>query len=302
MTKTVLNGELDHFRPHDKPMTDQATELRKLVLRSMREQTLSTGPPPRLIVLTGGTSGVGVTTIAVNLSAALAEQGSRVVLVDADSHRSDVALLCGLKDYQPRAASSEARRDIHEALHRGPAGIQIVPGLRMPSVDERSPHALIAGDISDERLQRQILTLGRHADIVILDLGSGSGESLRRYSATADEVLLVTTPANAAVMDAYARIKTDLALAAERSLRLIVNLSTDVLPGADVHRRIDGSCRKFLDTTIELAGHIPYDEAAIRGATRGVPFVLGEPFSAASQAIGELASNIALAPLRARTA
>ncbi|HUG68407.1 MAG TPA: P-loop NTPase [Pirellulaceae bacterium] len=283
-------------------MIDQATELRKLVLRALREQPFSTGPPPRVIVLTGGTRGVGVTTIAVNLAVAMAEQGSRVVLVDADIHSSDVALLCGMKDYQPRAASSEARRDIHEVLHRGPGGIQIVPGPRAPGGDERSPHTLFVGDISDERFQRQILTLGRHADIVILDLGSGNGELLRRYSATADEVLLVTTPANAAVMDAYARIKTDLALAAERSLRLVVNLSTDELPGAEVHRRIDGSCRKFLDTTIELAGHIPRDEAAIRGATRSIPFVLGEPFSAASQAIGRLASNLAFAPRRARTA
>ena len=74
-------------------MIDQATELRKLVLRAMREQPIITGPPPRLIVLTGGKSGVGVTTIAVNLSVALAEQGSRVVIVDADMHRSDGASL-----------------------------------------------------------------------------------------------------------------------------------------------------------------------------------------------------------------
>ncbi|MBI2479249.1 MAG: P-loop NTPase [Planctomycetia bacterium] len=283
-------------------MIDQATELRKLVLRAMREQPFLAGPPPRLIVVTGGTRGVGVTTIAVNLAVAMAEQGSRVVLVDADVYRSDVALLCGLKEYQPRTSSPETRRDIHEVMHRGPAGIQIVPGMRVPSQSERSSNTPSVGDIPGERLQRQLSTLGRHADIVILDLGSGSGELLRRFSTTADEAILVTTPDNAAVMDAYTRIKTDLAVAANRSLRLVVNLSMDEAPAADVHRRIDESCRKFLDTTIELAGQIPKDDAAVRGAASCIPFVLGEPSSAASQAMGKLASYIALAPRRARSA
>jgi flagellar biosynthesis protein FlhG len=280
-------------------MIDQATELRKLVLRAMREQPFSTGPPPRLIAVTSGTHGVGVTTIAVNLSVAMAELGSRVVLVDVDSDRSDVAALCGLKDFQPRPTSLEARRDIHEVLHRGPAGILVVPGLRAGDVP---PNTLSVGDISGERLQRQLSTLGRHADVVILDLGSGGREFARRFSATADEVLLVTTPDNGAVMDAYTRIKTDLAQAANRSLRLVVNLATDEVSAVDVHRRIDDSCRKFIETTIDLAGHIPQDAATIRGASRSIPFVLGEPTSAASQAIGKLASHIGLAPRRARIA
>lgn len=281
------------------PMIDQATELRKLVLRAMREQPFSTGPPPRLIAVTSGTHGVGVTTIAVNLSVAMAELGSRVVLVDVDSDRSDVAALCGLKDFQPRATSQAARRDIHEVLHRGPAGILVVPGLGAGDVP---PSTLSVGDISGERLQRQLSTLGRHADVVILDLGSGGREFARRFSATADEVLLVTTPDNGAVMDAYTRIKTDLTQAANQSLRLVVNLATDELSAVDVHRRIDDSCRKFIETTIDLAGHIPQDAATIRGAAHGIPFVLGEPTSAASLAIGKLASHIGLAPRRARIA
>ena len=278
-------------------MIDQATELRKLVLRAMRAQPIAAGPPPRLIVLTGGKGGVGVTTIAVNLAVALAEQGSRVVIVDADLQRSDVATLCGLTDYQQGTNLLDASRDIHQALHPGPAGIQILPGLRVHGLHETAlnkrdltNHSV--GEVSYERLQRQLATLGRHADIVILDLGSGSGELIRRFSSTADEVLLVTTPDSIAVMDAYARIKTDLAFAAQRSLRLVVNLATDASQAASVHHRIDSSSQKFLNATIAFAGHIPRDDAVLRGATRSIPFVRGEPLASASQAIDKLASRL----------
>lgn len=283
-------------------MIDQATELRKLVLRAMRAQPITAGPPPRLVVLTGGKGGVGVTTVAVNLAVALAEQGSRVVIVDADMHRSDVATLCGLSDYQTGTNLLEASRDIHEVLHPGPAGIQILPGLRVHGLNEPGLGKHSAGEISFERLQRQLATLGRHADIVILDLGSASGELIRRFSSTADEVLLVTTPDSVAVMDAYTRIKTDLALASQRSLRLVVNLTASASQADDVHHRIDSSSQKFLNAAIAFAGHVPKDEAVSRGAARSIPFVRGEPMASASRAIDKLASLLLPAPSQARSA
>ncbi|MBC8354164.1 MAG: P-loop NTPase [Planctomycetes bacterium] len=288
-------------------MIDQATELRKLVLRAMREQPIATGPPPRLIVLTGGKGGVGVTTIAVNLSVALAEQGSRVVIVDGNSHRSDVATLCGLSEYQRETDLSEARHDIHEALRPGPSGIQIVPGLSLPTIsdrdlDDKHLRDRCVADISYERLQRQLATLGRHADVVILDLGSSGGELTRRFTPVADDVLLVTTPDNVAVMDAYARIKTDLASAAGSSLGLVVNLATGTPQGVDVHHRVNSSCQKFLGTTVHLAATVPQDGAALRGAACNTPFVLGEPTAIASRAINELARCLVATAPETRTA
>lgn len=273
-------------------MIDQATELRKLVLRAMRGRAVTTGPPPRLMVVTGGRAGAGVTTIAVNLAVTLAEQGSRVVIVDADPHRSDVASLCRLNDGERGATFGETPRDIHEVLLPGPAGIQIVPGSWMFCASAPRSHQHRVNEISHERFHRQLLTLGRHADVVLLDLGCESSDLLRRLSATADDVLLVTAPDNVAVMDTYTRIKADLANAGKDSLRLVVNFAADALPAADVHRRIDASCRKFLNATIGFAGHVPQDAAVPRGAIARIPFVLGERMSLASQALDKLASEL----------
>ena len=115
-------------------MVDQATELRKLVSQADRDPADEAGRVPRLLVLSGGKGGVGVTTLAVNLSVALSRRGNRVVLVDADLYRADVATLCGLEERGNVADVLSARRDIHEVLQRGPAGIQVVPGLWAPLI------------------------------------------------------------------------------------------------------------------------------------------------------------------------
>ncbi|MCA9121241.1 MAG: P-loop NTPase [Planctomycetaceae bacterium] len=288
-------------------MIDQATELRKLVLRAMRAQPIATGPPPRLLALTGGADGVGVTTIAVNLAVAMAEQGLRVVIVDADADRSDVATLCGVLDKTQDTKPIGSQGDIHEVLYPGPAGIQIVPGLRTSGLDASATNRISLhnnglNEIAYERFRRQLSSLGRHVDTVIVDLGSGAGDFIRRFTATADEVLLVTATEDAAVMDAYTRIKTGLSLSTERRLRLVVNREIDEANALDVHRRIDGSCRKFLGTTIEFGGHLPHDAAVTRGARDSRPFVLIDPVAPASRALTKLARALAPQLHQANTA
>ena len=50
----------------------------------------------QVIAVTGGKGGVGKTTVAVNLSLALAKMGRRVVLLDADLGLANIDILLGL--------------------------------------------------------------------------------------------------------------------------------------------------------------------------------------------------------------
>ena len=267
-------------------MIDQASELRKLVLQSAREQVATAGPSPRLVVATSGQRGVGVTTIAVNLSVALAEHGSRVVIVDADFDRSDVSKLCGLNDNQGVGDVLVARRDIHEVLQRGPAGIQVVPGLFAPGNEGEW------SETAQRRLLRQLRTLGRHAEVVVLDAGSASSGFLRRCCEAADQTLLVTTADPQSVMDTYARVKTSVADLKSICLQLVVNQCSSQTESVDVHRRIDHSCQRFLGHQVQLAATIPMDPQVSSAAARAIPFVLGAPNSVASRTLGQLADAI----------
>jgi flagellar biosynthesis protein FlhG len=267
-------------------MIDQATELRKLVLRAMRAGPMAHGPAPRLALLTSGRHGVGVTSLGVNASVALAEQGLRVVLVDADAAGAGVAALCGLSDGAANADLSVARHDIHAVLQRGPAGIQVVPCLRIESTEiELRP-------LTVERLMRQFAKLGRHTDSIIVDGGHGANDLVRRLAHSADDVIVVTTPDNASVADAYAHIKLTLSGNASR-LWLVVNMTEGDEQAWDVHQRIRQSCERFLGHSIGMLGCIPRDAAVAAAFQNDAPFVLTHPVAAATQAVQRIAAEFA---------
>jgi len=267
-------------------MYDQASELRKLVLQAMRENTAMSGPPPRLIAVTAGIDGAGASTMAVNISVTMAELGSRVVVVDADPHHADIANMCGLSASSTLGNVAGARRDIHEVMLRGPGGIQIVPSLWGSSC---------AGDPSDfgqERLFRQFKSLGRHADVVVLDIGMGNTPFLRRSCRLADDVVLVTTTEADSVMDSYACIKMIVADFAPICCRLLVNQCDDQHQAQDVFVRIDKSCRRFLNQPIDLLGYVPKDKHVVVASQRASPFLLDQEDQPATLAVQQIALTL----------
>jgi flagellar biosynthesis protein FlhG len=208
-----------------------------------------------------------------------------VVLVDADLYRADVATLCGLDERGNVADVLSARCDIHEVLQPGPAGIQVVPGLWAPG------HPADYSETAQQRLLRQLRTLGPHADVVVLDVGNGGNNVLRRFWQSADDVLLVTTPDSMSVMDSYATIKR-LATAEDRlTIRLIVNRASDQHVADDVYRRIDISCQRFLGFRVDGLGYLPTTGCVDAAASAAVPFVISTPQSPATAALERVAAQ-----------
>ncbi|MDX1948225.1 MAG: P-loop NTPase, partial [Pirellulaceae bacterium] len=191
-------------------MSDQAAQLRRLMLHTGRVP----GPddiPPRTLVVSGGKTGLGSTTLAVNLATALAAHGQRIVLIDADLYRADVATHCGLAEGAGIGEVLLGKKGIHEVLQRGPGGIQVVVGARTTEARNACSERAL------QRILRQIAMLGRHTDIVLVDTGNGPTEPTIRLWQAADEVLLVTNSDAVAVMDTYATVKTLLSRGAARA-------------------------------------------------------------------------------------
>ena len=111
------------------------------------------------------------------------------------------------------------------------------------------------------------------------------------------DVLLVTTPDAVAVMDTYATIKTLLSRSAIQSpVRLVVNRVDSEEVAADVHRRIDHSCQRFLGLPLALAGWLPGEPAALAALRRGHPILLSRPECQLAQSIEHLAESLLAGP------
>lgn len=267
-------------------MSDQANRLRMLVLAGGREGACRSEPSaaPRLIVVASGKGGVGTTTVAVNLAAALAADGRRTVLVDADLGRADASSLCRVGDACTVADVLAGRRSVHETLARGPAGMQVLPG------------AWATGKLADcepaaqQRLLNELTGLGPHVDYVVIDAGSALNRVVQRFWQAADRVLVVTSPEAASVTNAYAAVKLMAAARRAVPIQIVVNLAPKAETGVEVARRLARACRRFLGLQADQGCYVPHEPLVAAAGRALAPFVLRHPAIEAARQIEQLAA------------
>jgi flagellar biosynthesis protein FlhG len=248
-----------------------------------------------LVAFSGGKGGVGATTVALNASVSLVNHGLRVVLIDVDMEKADVAALCNLPERGHVGDILSARRDIHEVLEPGPGGIQIVPGVWAP--ENEIPFT----ERSQQRLLKQIHSLGRHADIVLVDTGNGSSETARHLWTAATEVAVVTTPDSVSVMDSYATIKRIIGIGAHPAMIHVVVNHADQQEAIEVFQRIHKSCLRFLGKETGFLGSVPRDDGVLAAAQLAEPLVLAAPESETAKAYQNIAAALVSAGAAART-
>ena len=255
---------------------DQATELRALVREASSSRALSEARPRR-IVLFGGKGGVGATTIAVNLSVALAREGRRCLLCDAAG--GDVSLQLHLEPRHTLADVLAGNCGVEKTVLPGPAGVQIMPGgHEMSNSHETAEHAW-------SRVLAQLPGLAQRPEVVVIDAGNRPDARARQCWRAADRVLLVSTTETAAIMNAYASIKLLNDPVRSASIVLLLNRSRSDSAADEAERRLAHACRRFLGVPLGSLGAVPEDTNTTQCAARGEPFVLSAPACAASVAL-----------------
>jgi flagellar biosynthesis protein FlhG len=266
-------------------MPDQATDLRTLVrhvatAHDHEYMVPAAAARPRRIVVFGGKGGVGTTTIAVNLAAALAQQEGPSLLCDAAG--GDAALQCGLEPRHTLADALAGTRTLAQVLQPGPAGVQVLPGAReLVRWPETAEHAW-------NRLMIQLPSLVPCPEVVVIDAGSRPDPLARQLWQAADRVLLATTVETAAIMDAYASIKLltdpdpEYRVPRSASIALVVNRAPGGPAADEAQQRLAQACRRFLGLPLRSVGPVPEDGAVPQCAARGQPFVLAMPACPAS--------------------
>jgi flagellar biosynthesis protein FlhG len=260
-------------------MPDQATDLRALV-RQVAMAHAPVATRPRRIVVLGAKEGVGTTTIAVNLAAALAQQAQRSLLCDAAG--GDVAIQCRLDVRHTLVDALGGKRTLAEILCPGPGGVQILPGAQeFVRWHETAEYAW-------NRLMAQLAALIPRPESVVIDVGSQADWLTRQLWQSADRALVVTTVDTAAIMSAYASIKLLTDLSRPVSVALVVNRAPQESMADEAQQRLAQACRRFLGLPLRTIGNLPEDASVQRCAARGECFVLAAPGSPAGLRLRQL--------------
>jgi septum site-determining protein MinD len=219
----------------------------------------------RKIVFTSGKGGVGKTTTTVNVGAALAKRGHRVILVDADIGLRNLDLVLGLEKriVFDLVEVVEGRCQLRQALIKDKRfeSLSILPAAQTRDKDS----------VSEEQMAKLADELAGMADYVLIDCPAGIEGGFRNAVAGAGEAIVVTTPEVSAIRDAD-RVIGKLT---ERSLplRLIVNrIRPEMVRSGDM-LSVDDVCEIL---SAELLGIVPDDEEVIDTTNKGEPVALDE--------------------------
>ena len=156
-----------------------------------------------IITVGGGKGGVGKSIVALNLAAAFAQDGYRVVIADMDLGAANQHILLGLRN---PAAGLQALLDkpVNEA--RSCLSETQVPNLRLLAGTSGMLGAANITGAQKLLLLRKLRAL--EADIIIVDVGAGVAYDVLDFFDLGVLKLLVTTPQVTALHDAYAFLKS----------------------------------------------------------------------------------------------
>lgn len=262
-------------------MQDQAFTLRQLVsqITAVDESTRA-----RQVVLSGCKGGVGTTTLAINLGIALRKQQRRVLLVDANPNRGDIAAICGLHGNREVDELTIARCSVEQLSLSGPSGVQVLPRCEM-----QPPSAVTAA----RQLMDYLQSADRAFDFVVIDAGC-CPMTAEVIWPLADLAMVVATPDNVALTDAYMLIKSISGNGVLANTGFVINRSFRGAVSRDIARRLTETCRRFLQLRVCPVGEglVPDDPRMASAVANGRMVVCACPGSSSALAITDIAKQM----------
>lgn len=257
------------------------------------------GSLTKVFAIASGKGGVGKSSVTVNLAIAMAQQGLKVGIVDADIYGHSVPAMLGVADSRPTQVD-----DLIMPVPT-PSGVSVISiGMLKPRRDQ-----VVAwrGPMLDRALVQMLADVyWGDLDVLLLDLPPGTGDvaiSLGQHLPGA-EVVVVTTPQEAAA-EVAERAGTMASMMHQRVVGVIENMSYLPCPhcdAADDHRleifgsgggeRVAGTLSARFGYDVPVLGQIPLDTALREGGDVGKPIVESDPAAPGARVLSAVAEQL----------
>lgn len=229
------------------------------------------------IAVTSGKGGVGKSTISVNLAIALAQEGARVGLLDADILGPNIPMMMGVEKMPPVQDRKMTPAEAH--------GVKFISMAFLVKPDQP---LIWRGPMLHSAIQ-QLLTDVNWGDLdyLIVDLPPGTGDAQLTLAQVLPVTgyIIVTQPMQVAAADAL------------RGLKMFEKLDVPIL---GVVENMSG---EFFGTgagellareqDTQYLGTVPLDANVRIGGDSGAPIVVSHPDSAAAGALRQVAREVA---------
>ena len=273
---------------------EQRAELKTNLRGGNAEREIPFAQPSsltRVYCVASGKGGVGKSSVTVNLAAAMAGDGLRVGVVDADVYGFSVPRMLGV-ERRPTQVDDMILPPLAHDVKVISIGM-FVPGNQ--PVVWRGPmlHRALQQFLGD--------VFWGDLDVLLLDLPPGTGDiaiSVAQLIPNA-EILVVTTPQKAAA-EVAERAGSIALQTHQRIVGVIENMSWLDLPdgtrheifGAGGGQVVADSLTRAVGAPVPLLGQIPMDTQLREGSDHGMPVVLSEPTSPSAVVLRAIARGL----------
>ncbi|MFC0037613.1 Mrp/NBP35 family ATP-binding protein [Actinomadura rayongensis] len=246
----------------------------------------------KVYAVASGKGGVGKSSVTVNLAAALAAQGRKVGVVDADIYGHSVPRMLGVEHAPTKVEDMIMPPTAHD-----------VKVISVGMFTAGNQPVVWRGPMLHRALQQFLADVyWGDLDILLMDLPPGTGDiaiSVAQLLPSA-EILVVTTPQQAAA-EVAERAGAIAAQTHQQVVGVIENMSYLTCAHCGERQEIFGSgggqavadaLATTLGTRVPLLGQVPIDARLREGGDSGTPLVLGDPDAEAAKELRKIADTL----------
>ena len=239
----------------------------------------------RIITITSGKGGVGKTSISLNLSLALAAEGFKVCLFDADLGLANVNILTGLYPKKDLESVISGQFSLTDILIKDYQGIDIIPGSsgveKLADLTRTETGTLISA----------FLDLDAY-DFFVFDTSAGISSQVLSFCMASHEIILVVTTEPTSLTDAYSMLKVLSKYGYDCPVKVIVNQVTSGKAAQKAYARLKQTVGRFLSAKIQPLGIIASDKNVRASVISQTPFFILFPDTVASRCISAIAEKL----------
>lgn len=262
----------------------------KIVAHSVQQGVKLLPGIKNLIAVSSGKGGVGKSTTAANLALALAAEGARVGVLDADIYGPSQPKMLGLDGQRPLSKDGKTMEPLQ--AH----GLQVISIGFL--VDNETP-MVWRGPMATQALNQLIReTNWVDLDYLIVDMPPGTGDiqlTLAQQVPVTGAVI-VTTPQDIALLDARKGLKMFEKVGVP-ILGIVENMSVHICSSCGHEERIFGAGggeKMGSDYNVPFLGALPLDIQICRETDSGVPTVIADPDGRIADIYREIARRVAV--------